>query len=56
VGLETPPVVTGDVPARFFVLKTSDLGSLDLGTPLFFRRLQVGQVAGYLATGGHPRS
>src|SRR6266851_6161435 len=47
VALETPPVVTGNAPGRFFVLKTSDLGSLDTGTPLFFRRLQVGQVASY---------
>jgi len=45
--LETPPVVTGDVPGRLFVLKTADLGSLDNGTPIFFRRLQVGQVASY---------
>ena len=35
------------LPGRFFVLKTSDLGSLDTGTPVFFRRLQVGQVASY---------
>ena len=47
VALETPPVITGDVPGRFFVLKTPDLGSLDTGTPMFFRRLQVGQVASY---------
>ena len=47
VGLETPPVVTGEVPGRIFVLKTPDLGSLDTGTPIFFRRLQVGQVASY---------
>ena len=47
VALDTPPVVTGDVPGRFFVLKTSDLGSLDFGTPVFFRRLQVGEVASY---------
>ena len=47
VALQTPPVVTGNAPGRFFVLKTSDLGSLDLGTPLFFRRLQVGRVASY---------
>jgi paraquat-inducible protein B len=46
-GLETQPVVTGDVPGRFFVLKTSDLGSLDTGTPIFFRRLRVGRVASY---------
>jgi paraquat-inducible protein B len=47
VGLETPPVITGEVPGRFFVLKTPDLGSLDNGTPVFFRRLQVGQVSSY---------
>ena len=47
VALQTPPVVTGNAPGRFFVLKTSDLGSLDLGTPLFFRRLQVGRFASY---------
>jgi len=47
VALETPPVVTFDVPGRFFVVKTPDLGSLDVGTPLFFRRLQVGQVTSY---------
>lgn len=47
VGLETPPVVTSDVAGRYFVLKTPSLGSLDTGTPLFFRRLQVGEVASY---------
>src|SRR6185295_11540958 len=47
VGLETPPVVTSDVPGRYFVLKTPNLGSLDTGTPLFFRRLQVGEVVAY---------
>ena len=47
VALDTPPIITGNVPGRFFVLKTSDLGSLDTGTPMFFRRLQVGQVSSY---------
>jgi paraquat-inducible protein B len=47
VALETPPIITGNVAGRFFVLKTADLGSLDTGTPLFFRRLQVGQVSSY---------
>ena len=46
-GLVAPPIVTGDVPGRFFVLKADDLGSLDYGTPLFFRRIQVGQVVAY---------
>jgi paraquat-inducible protein B len=47
VALDTPPVVTSGVPGRFFMLKTSELGSLDRGTPIFFRRLQVGQVVSY---------
>jgi len=45
--LDEPPVVTGDVAGRFFFLKTHNLGSLDSGTPLFFRHLSVGQVASY---------
>src|SRR5713226_6934987 len=47
VALETPPVIAGGVPGRFFILKSTDLGSLDTGTPIYFRRLQVGQVASY---------
>jgi paraquat-inducible protein B len=47
VGLKVPPVVTGDTPGQFFFLKTDTLGSLDYGTPLFFRRIQVGQVVAY---------
>jgi paraquat-inducible protein B len=45
--LDAPPVVARDTPGRFFVLKTPDLGSLDYGTPIYFRRLQVGEVASY---------
>jgi paraquat-inducible protein B len=47
VALDAPPVVTRDVPGRFFVLRTPDLGSLDYGTPIYFRRLQVGEVGSY---------
>jgi paraquat-inducible protein B len=46
--LETPPVISGGAPGRFFILKTTNLGSLDTGTPLFFRRLQVGEVSSYV--------
>jgi paraquat-inducible protein B len=44
--LETPPL-TGDVPGRIFMLKTSELGSLGAGTPIFFRQLPAGQVVSY---------
>jgi len=47
VALETEPVITGETPGRFFILKTPDLGSLDTGTPIYFRRLEVGQVTSY---------
>jgi paraquat-inducible protein B len=47
VALAVPPLVTGEMPGRFFVLKTSELGSLDIGTPVYFRRFQVGEVTAY---------
>lgn len=45
--LVTPPVVARNVPGHHFVLKTATLGSLDQGTPLFFRRVQVGEVESF---------
>lgn len=47
VALTEPPIVTADLPGRYFVLKAEDLGSIDDGTPVFFRRLQVGEVTSY---------
>ena len=44
VGLEDPPLVTGEDPGRHFVLHAQDLGSLDLTSPVYFRRVQVGEV------------
>ncbi len=46
-GLETPPVISGDKPGRQFSLRGDDLGSLDIGSPIYYRRIQVGQVTGY---------
>ena len=46
-GLEVPPIITGGAPGRQFVLKASDLGSLGIGSPVYFRRLPVGQVIAY---------
>ena len=46
-GLEVPPVFSTDAPGREFVLHSPDLGSLDTGSPVFFRRLQVGQITAY---------
>jgi paraquat-inducible protein B len=47
IALESPPPIATDTPGRFFMLKTPVLGSLGEGTPIYFRRLQAGQVASY---------
>lgn len=44
VGLEAPPPVTFGAKGKQFTLNTDDLGSLGIGSPVYFRRLQVGQV------------
>ena len=43
-GLERPPVVTEGLPGRAFRLAADDLGSLDIGSPLYFRGVAAGQV------------
>jgi paraquat-inducible protein B len=47
VGLEQPAIVTSDVPGKVFLLRGPDLGSVDVGSPIYFRHIQVGQVAAY---------
>ena len=44
VGLEVPPVVTMQEPGRFFVLRSNHAGAVSVGSPVFFRQIQVGQV------------
>jgi len=46
-GLETPPEVTHDRPGTRYTLKADDLGSLDIGSPVYYRRIPVGRVIGY---------
>lgn len=45
-GIETPPAVSLDVPGRQFALHAAAAGSLDTSSPIFYRRMQVGQVIG----------
>ncbi len=47
VGREEPPLLDSDVPGRTFLLKTDQLGSVNLGSPVFYRGLSVGQVLGW---------
>jgi paraquat-inducible protein B len=47
VGREEPPVLESEVPGKTFLLKAEQLGSVNLGSPLFFRGLDVGEVLGW---------
>lgn len=46
-GLETPPVVTTDIPGARFMLLSEDLGSIDIGSPVYYRKIKVGQVVSH---------
>jgi paraquat-inducible protein B len=47
VGLEAPPYVLRGEPGSIFVLRADELNSLDVGSPVYYRRTRVGRVVGY---------
>src|SRR6266436_8650786 len=47
VGQEDPPILQANVPGRIFLLKSTRIGSISVGSPVFFRDLSVGQVLGW---------
>lgn len=46
-GLETPPTIISGMPGKTFTILANDLGSLDIGSPVYFRRIQVGRLSSY---------
>jgi paraquat-inducible protein B len=46
-GLEIPPVVTTGLPGHHFKLTAERLGSLQVGSPIYYRQFKVGQVVAY---------
>lgn len=46
-GLEQAPQVAFDEKGSYFTLHGENLGSIDVGSPIFYRRIPVGQVAAY---------
>ena len=46
-GLEVAPIITGGQAGRQFVLRAENLGSLGIGSPIYYRQLQAGQVIAY---------
>jgi paraquat-inducible protein B len=47
VGLEEPPVLTTNAPGREFVLDADKVGAVSVGSPVFYRGLNVGTVLGW---------
>jgi paraquat-inducible protein B len=47
IGLEVPPVLHSSVPGLTFRLTAPRIGSLNPGSPIFFRDLEVGEVLGW---------
>jgi len=47
VGQEDPPILQENVPGRTFLIKAARLGSISLGSPVFFRDINVGEVLGW---------
>ena len=47
VGLSEPPAVQSDEKGTQYVLRSDMLGSIDIGSPIYYRQLRVGEVVNY---------
>ncbi len=46
-GLDEPPRITSTAEGRRFLLLAESLGSLDVGSPVYYRQIQVGEVTDF---------
>lgn len=47
IGLDQPPEVSSDREGKRYTLTAETLGSLDIGSPVYYRQIRVGRVIGY---------
>ncbi len=47
IGLSIPPIITSDKKGTRLTLKTESLGSLDVGSPIYYHKINVGEVTSY---------
>jgi paraquat-inducible protein B len=47
VGLEEPPIVTTGLPGRHFTLQAERRGSIEVGAPVYYRQIRVGEVVAF---------
>lgn len=46
-GLETAPILTSRLAGQRYILAAKDLGSLDVGAPIYYRHIRVGEVTAF---------
>ncbi len=46
-GQEVAPIVTSDVPGTRYMLHSDEIGSLGTGSPIYYRRIEAGQVVSF---------
>ncbi len=46
-GLAVPPIITADAKGSLIILHSSNLGSLNIGSPVYYHKIHVGEVTGY---------
>ncbi|WP_448094423.1 PqiB family protein [Pseudomonas lini] len=46
-GLESPPTLISGMPGKIFTVRTSQLNSLDIDSPVYYRDVKVGRVVSY---------
>ena len=46
-GLEQSPPIDSDTPGKSFILRSQTLGSIQQGSPIYFREINVGEVTDY---------
>ncbi|MBV8093235.1 MAG: MCE family protein, partial [Acetobacteraceae bacterium] len=46
-GLEDPPVLQSAVPGHSFLLKADRIGSINVGSPVFYHDIAVGEILGW---------
>jgi len=47
IAIETPPIIASGQPGRQFVLKAANIGSVGIGSPIYYRHLNAGEVVAY---------
>lgn len=52
-GLETPPVVTADKEGTSYRFRARKLGSLSVGSPIYFKQFNVGEITDYQLAEDH---